>query len=120
MPAVIGAAAKCVRVTSSSVASVGASAAVPGLHVAETTAYLLQLQLLIVEKPPLPVHHLKCVSNPSILLLLMHLPPVLLLISVLLASLTPARLASLMPGLHSCNVTHERESCSFVLFLRRC
>ena len=86
----------------------------PGLHVAETTAYLVQLQLLVVEKPPVPVHHLECVNNPSILLLLMHLPP------VLLASLTPARLASLMPGLHSCNVTHERESCSFVLFPCRC
>ena len=70
--------------------------------------------LLVVEKPPVPVHHLECVNNPSILLLLMHLPP------VLLASLTPACLASLMPGLHSCNVTHERESCAFVLFPCRC
>ena len=88
----IGAAVR-VRVTSSSVASapsVGASsAAVPGLHVAETTADLFQLQLLIIEKPLLPVHHLKRFSDPSVLLL----RRCLLLVS-LLASVTPARLAS--------------------------
>ena len=113
----IGAAAVRVRVTSSSVASapsVGASsAAVPGLHVAETTADLFQLQLLIIEKPLLPVHHLKRFSDPSVLLLRRRL----LLVS-LLASVTPARLASSMPRLHRRNVAPCRESRHlFVLFL---